>query len=156
MKHKVISKPNEKEKTELFTINTKESQSYPSLEEALKVELQKFTAPRKLKRSGPGYIVLKILQQFREEYGRDPMPASRDDDFQKLLKLRDDFGRDLVPDEAFTFVFGQISPAAAICGGELAQEIIKTVSQKEAPLHNLFIFDPDRSVGYIELMQPAA
>lgn len=153
MKHKVISKPHEKVKTELVATNTMQKQSYPSLEDTLKADLKQFSAPKRIKRSGSGYIILRILQKFRDDLGRDPMPESRNDDFKKLLQIRDDLGNGIVSDEAFTFVFGQISPAAAIVGGELAQEIIKTVSQKEAPLHNFFIFDPERNCGYIEQVQ---
>jgi ubiquitin-like 1-activating enzyme E1 A len=56
----------------------------------------------------------------------------------------------IVPDDAVTHIFAHVSPAAAIVGGEVAQEIIKTVSQKEAPHHNLFLFDPDSCCGFIE------
>lgn len=156
MKHKVVSSTNGKDKTELVAVNTKETKNYPALEDAFKADLTVFTAARRLKRTGPGYLVLRILQQFRNEYGRDPLPASRAEDMQHLIRIRDDFGRDLVPDSAFTFVFAQISPAAAIVGGEVAHEIIKTVSQKEAPMHNLFIFDSERTCGYYELLEPAA
>lgn len=154
MKHKVISEPKEKTKTELVAQNTKQSQNYPSLAESLQVDLKEFIGVRKLRRSGPGFLILKVLQKFRDDSGRDPSPSDRQEDYEQLLRIRDEYGHNLVPDEAFTFVFGQVSPACAVVGGEVAQEVIKTVSQKEAPLHNLFIFDPDRSVGFIELVKP--
>lgn len=94
---------------------------------------------------------MRILQKFREQENRDPCYKSRVDDLVKLKKIRDELaGSELVPDSSFIHVFAQISPAVAIVGGELAQEIIKTVSQKEAPHNNVFLFDPERSCGFIE------
>uniref|UniRef100_A0A336K9T0 SUMO-activating enzyme subunit 1 n=1 Tax=Culicoides sonorensis TaxID=179676 RepID=A0A336K9T0_CULSO len=156
MKHKIISEPNKKTKTELVAHNTMKTQTYCSLSDALSVDLAKFMTPRHLKRVGNGYPMLKILQKFRDENGRDPLPASRDEDTKKLLTIRDGIAPNIVGDEAFEHVFAQISPAAAVLGGQVAQEVIKTVSQKEAPLHNVFIFDPEKSCGYIELVQPVA
>lgn len=93
---------------------------------------------------------MRILQKFRDTESRDPAPSSRDEDIQKLLAIRDEIANGLVPDSTFTHVFGQISPAAAIVGGELSQEVIKAVSQKEAPNFNVFLFDPEKCCGFIE------
>ena len=41
----------------------------------------------------------------------------------------------------FRVVFGELSPAAAVLGGVLAQEIIKAVSHKDAPIRNHFFFN---------------
>lgn len=46
-------------------------------------------------------------------------------------------------------LYAQISPVCAIVGGVMGQEIIKAVSQKEAPHNNLFLFDPDTHCGKI-------
>lgn len=48
-------------------------------------------------------------------------------------------------------VFGELSPAAAVLGGVLAQEIIKAVSHKDVPIRNYFFFNgaSDR-VGLVE------
>ena len=48
-------------------------------------------------------------------------------------------------------VFGELSPAAAVLGGVLAQEIIKAVSHKDVPIRNHFFFNgaTDR-VGLVE------
>ena len=37
-------------------------------------------------------------------------------------------------------MFGQVSPVCAIVGGEIAAEVIKAVSQKDAPHNNFFFF----------------
>ncbi len=38
-------------------------------------------------------------------------------------------------------MFGELSPAAAVIGGVLAQEIIKAVSHKDVPIRNHFFFN---------------
>ena len=47
-------------------------------------------------------------------------------------------------------VFGKVSPACAIVGGVMAQEIIKAVSQKEAPHNNMFFLNPIKNVGFVD------
>lgn len=79
-----------------------------------------FNAPafaKRVKKSGPAYIVMKVLQMFREQEKRDPSPGSRDADILKLLNIRDEYSTtDVIPDTYFDHVFGQISPSAAITG----------------------------------------
>lgn len=103
-----------------------------------------------MKRNGPSLILLRILQKFRDNENADPSYLNREADIAKLLKIRDEItSQAVVPDSLFVHVFSQISPAAAIVGGEVAHEIIKTVSEKEAPHCNMFFFDPD-NCGFIE------
>lgn len=150
MKHKAILKPNEKRKSEIVRTTVKRTLEYPPLQDVVDFD---HTAPffvRKLKRTGPAFVVAKILQKFRDTFGRDPLPSSRNEDMQKLLIIRNEIGKDLVPDTAFGHAFGLISPAAAIVGGEISQEIIKAISQKEAPHSNVFLFDPIKCCGFIE------
>lgn len=109
-----------------------------------------------MKKTGPAYVVMKILQKFREAEERDPLPAKRNEDIKKLQEIRDTFANEtVIPDTYFEHIFSQISPAAAIVGGSLAQEIIKTVSQKDAPHFNYFFFDPQASCGFIETIETA-
>lgn len=150
VKHKIISKPNEKTKTELVTSTVKRTSKYPPFQALLDFDFKDQTYARKLKRAGPALPLLRVLQKFRDDEKRDPLYSDRTADMEKLLKIRDEIAADLVPDSAFVHVFAQISPAAAIVGGSLAHEIIKTVSQKEAPHHNVFLFDPESCCGFIE------
>lgn len=107
-----------------------------------------------MKKTGPAYLVMKILQKFREAEERDPSPANRDEDIKKLQEIRDSISSESsIPDVYFEHVFSQISPAAAIVGGSLAQEIIKTVAHKDAPHFNYFFFDPEASCGFIETIE---
>lgn len=150
MKHKVVSQPNVKVKTEAVTTTVKRSQLYPPLQDVLDFDYKSEAFVRKLKRTGPSYLVVKILQEFRNREGRDPHHKSRDEDLAKLHTLRNELAENLVPDSALENVFAQFAPVAAIVGGELAQEVIKAVSQKEAPHNNVFLFDPATCCGFVE------
>lgn len=158
VKHKVISKPGEKNKVEMVTSTVKRTALFPPLQDVLEFDM---TAPwfaKKLRRTGPAFVIMRVLQQFRETEGRDPSAAHRTDDVQRLCAIRDELAAGLatpIDDSVFVHVFEQISPAAAIVGGELAQEIIKAVSQKEAPHNNVFLFDPDTCTGFVESIASA-
>lgn len=150
MKHKLVSQADNKSKQEKISTTVKRTIKFPPLEEVLAFD---HTAPyfmKKLKRSGPSYLIMKCLQYFRDTQNRDPLAQSRDEDFKKLLSIRNELADGLIPDSAFVHVFAQISPVAAIVGGQLSQEVIKAVSQKEAPNVNLFLFDPEKCCGFIE------
>lgn len=156
IKHKVISKPHEKVKTEMITTTTKRSLKFPSLESTIAFDHTTAYFAKRIMKTGPSFIVMKILQKFRETEKRDPQPASRNEDIKKLLAIRDEISnKTVVSDDYFEHVFAQISPAAAIVGGALAQEVIKTVSQKDAPHFNYFFFDPQLSCGFIEPIEIA-
>jgi hypothetical protein len=47
-------------------------------------------------------------------------------------------------------VFAELSPACAIVGGVMAQEIIKAVSQKESPHNNMFFLNPTKNVAFVD------
>lgn len=154
IKHKVISKPNEKVKTEMITTASKRSLTYPSLESVADFDFNSAAFLKRMKKSGPAYLVMRILQKFRESEKRDPLPATRDEDITKLLALRDEISSiEMIPDVYFEHVFAQIAPSAAIVGGAVGQEVIKALSQKEAPHFNYFFFDAQTSCGFIETIE---
>lgn len=137
-----------------MTSTAKRSLTFPSLHSAIKFDYKSPAFVKRMKKTGPAFIVMKVLQKFRDAEKRDPQPNKRTSDTEKLLKIRDELSSaDVVPNDHFEHVFSQISPAAAIVGGAVAQEIIKTVSHKEAPHHNFFFFDPDSSCGFIESIE---
>ncbi|XP_037949065.1 SUMO-activating enzyme subunit 1 [Teleopsis dalmanni] len=151
MKHKVVSKPNEKVKTELVATTVQRTMDFPSYSAVLDFDLASKSYQKKLKRTGPAFPLVRVLQKFRETYGRDPSYKSREEDIKKLEQIRNEnIGEEVIPSDCFEDVFGQVSPAAAVVGGELAQEVIKVISKKEAPHCNVFLFDPNKCCGFIE------
>lgn len=151
VKHKVISEPNKKTKTELVTTTVQRELEFPALKEVIDFDYNLPEFQKTLKRQGPAFLLLRILQRFRELSQRDPSYKTREEDIIELIKIRDELSNDnIVPSSCFTSVFSQISPTAAVVGGVLAQEVIKVISKKEAPLCNVFLFDPDTCCGFIE------
>jgi ubiquitin-like 1-activating enzyme E1 A len=141
-------------KTEQITTASKRSLNYPSLESIIDFDHNSPAFIKRMKKTGPAYIVKNILQKFREDEKRDPLPESRLEDIKKLQALRDEISAvETIPDVYFDHVFAQISPSAAIVGGAVGQEIIKTISQKEAPHYNHFFFDAQTSCGFIETIE---
>lgn len=138
----------------MIAIATKFDRDYPALESVVEFDYKSPAFIKRIKRSGPAYLVMKILQKFREDEKRDPSPATRVDDIAKLQDIRSEISSiETIPDSYFEHVFAQISPAAAIVGGAVGQEIIKAVSQKEAPHFNYFFFDAEKATGFIETIE---
>lgn len=153
VKHKTIAgRPGEKPKTEKIVQTSKRQLVFPPLQDVLAFDVHQPAYQKKLRRTGPALLLLHVLQAFREAEQRDPLPAERDADIARLQALRKEqcFDAAVLTDAYFGHVFAQVAPVAAIVGGELAQEIIKAVSQKEAPHHNVFLFDPETCCGFVE------
>lgn len=148
--YKILSIQLEVIKTEVVRTIVKRTLQFPPLQDVQSFDYKSPEFLKKLKRNGPSFIVRKVLQEFRDREGRDPDHTQRDEDLSKILKIRNEIAEGLASDDAFGNVFAQISPVAAALGGELSQEVIKAVSQREAPHHNLFLFDPDTCCGFIE------
>lgn len=138
----------------MITTPSKRSLNYPALESISDFDYNSAAFIKRMKKSGPAYLVMKVLQTFRETEKRDPLPAQREEDMKKLFAIRDQISSDaVVSNDYFDHVFAQISPSAAIVGGAVGQEIIKAVSQKEAPHYNFFFFDSQKSCGFIETIE---
>ncbi|XP_067616811.1 SUMO-activating enzyme subunit 1 [Eurosta solidaginis] len=150
-KHKVISKPNEKVKTELVTASVQRTMCFPPFSAVTDFDINALIFQKKIKRTGPALILSRVLQEFRETSQRDPSYKTRDADVGELKRIRNEItSASSLPDQYFENVFAQISPTAAVVGGVLAQEVIKVVSKKEAPHCNVFLFDPETCCGFIE------
>lgn len=145
-----MAKENDKPNRETVTSTVKRTLLFPPLQDVHSFDFKSETFVRKLKRTGASYVVVRILQEFRNKEGRDPQHQTRDEDLIKLQKIRNEIAENLVENSAFNHVFAQISPVAGIVGGVLSQEVIKAISQKEAPHHNVFVFDPELSCGFVE------
>ncbi|XP_054265584.1 SUMO-activating enzyme subunit 1 [Macrosteles quadrilineatus] len=141
--------------TEMVTVNKKGTLHYPTLQESLKVCKNIANMSKRTLADMVSFFLLKILLKFRADVGRNPQAATRVEDLETLKKIRESemqsfkVAVDQVPDEYLSNLFSQISPICAILGGELAQEVIKTVSQKGEPHDNFFFFNPVRNHGIV-------
>ncbi|XP_043655427.1 SUMO-activating enzyme subunit 1 [Drosophila teissieri] len=154
IKHKVVSNADKKKKYETVSIPTQRDVDYPGYSAWLEFDITAPSYLRKLKRNGPGVLLLSVLQKFRTAHQRDPSYKTREADLELLRGIRDELlPNSILSDEALGLIFAQISPAVAVVGGVVAQEVIKVVTKVEAPHRNLFVFDPETCAGYVETIE---
>lgn len=145
---------NKKQKIEEIKVTKKNTMTFVPLQDAMDIDWSSDQYKPKLLKMDFSYFLMKILLRFRAEQNRYPKPAAQVD--KEILKsIRDseltklEVPVDKVPDSVLDLVFAQVSPVCAIVGGVLAQEVIKAVSQKEAPHNNVFFFNPTNNLGQI-------
>ncbi|XP_026853451.2 SUMO-activating enzyme subunit 1 [Electrophorus electricus] len=138
------------------TTMVKKMASFCSLKEALEVDWTSEEAKASLKRTPPGYFLLHVLLKFRTDKGRDPHPGSYAEDSCLLLQIRDDLleavdvNPELLPDSFVSTCFSEMAPVCAVVGGVLGQEIVKALSQRDAPHRNFFFFDGLKGSGVVD------
>ncbi|BFF92679.1 SUMO-activating enzyme subunit 1 [Drosophila madeirensis] len=149
----VEAKPNQKAKFEKYAVPVQREVNYPAYSAWIDFDANAAGYQRQLKKDGPGVILLGVLQKFRTAHKRDPSYKSREADIGLLKAIRAELApKSALSDNSLEVLFSQISPAVAVVGGVVAQEIIKVVTRMEAPHRNLFIFDPDTCAGYVQVI----
>ncbi|XP_037534283.1 SUMO-activating enzyme subunit 1 [Nematolebias whitei] len=142
------------------TIMVKKTASFCSLKAALEVDWTGEKARTALKRTPVDYFLLHVLLKFRTDKGRDPDPKSFTEDSLLLRQIRDDvlealaLSSDLLNDDFISFCFSEISPVCAVVGGVLGQEVVKALSQRDAPHRNFFFFDGRKGNGVVDFFGP--
>jgi len=150
----------EAEETETKMIEN--SMKFVSLKNALEVDWKQDEYKKRTKRMDPSYFWLQVLLKFQSQEKCSPRTANREADVVLLRKLRDELVKELelpeknkfcnneIGDKMLPLLFSELSPVAAIVGGVLAQEIIKVISNKDAPHNNFFLYNPMDSCGVVE------
>ncbi|XP_005091210.1 SUMO-activating enzyme subunit 1 [Aplysia californica] len=134
---------------ETETTVTKESMVFSRLEDelAFKWDSDIPGMKKKLRLTPTAFFILRVYQEFVELNGRRPSLRSQEADRKELENLRVQVLNKLgapdkvIPEDFCDFGFGELSPVCAVVGGVLAQEIIKAVSQKDAPLNCFFFYN---------------
>jgi len=138
------------------TKSVKKAMTFVSLAETLKVDWSTELYAKRIRRMDPSYFMLQVLLNFQAETGHTPRPKERETDLAKLKNVRDETLGKLsvpvtkIPDEMLGLLFAELSPVCAIVGGVLAQEVIKAISNKDAPHNNYFFYNPLESCGVVE------
>lgn len=104
---------------------------------------------RRLKAVTPALSCLRALWSFQSAQNRDPSRTQQDLQFfarsatfchQGLMlpaeTLRSDFLRSFLSN-----IGSEIAPVTAILGGQLAQDVINVLGQRQPPIQNVVIFD---------------
>uniref|UniRef100_A0A3Q0RNR7 SUMO1 activating enzyme subunit 1 n=1 Tax=Amphilophus citrinellus TaxID=61819 RepID=A0A3Q0RNR7_AMPCI len=142
------------------TTMVKKTASFCTLKEALEVDWTSEKAKAGLKRTPVDYFLLQVLLKFRTDKGRDPDPQSFPEDSQLLRQIRDDvleslsLSSELLTDDFISYCFSEMSPVCAVVGGVLGQEVVKALSQRDAPHRNFFFFDGRKGNGVVDYFGP--
>ncbi|KAF7390874.1 hypothetical protein HZH66_009354 [Vespula vulgaris] len=139
--------PKGKEKFEKIVITEKRKDNFVPFESIIDIDKSRLPT-----RESEMYYMMMIMLHYREKYKSDPLPSERGSEKLKAestaiiekYELGDKINSLIEGD-----LYGQISPICAIVGGVMSQEIIKAVSQKEAPHNNVFLFNPQTLCGKI-------
>lgn len=138
------------------TKTVKKAMTFVSLAETLKVDWSSELYAKRIKRMDPSFFLLQVMYAFEAETGCAPRPSERAQDLETLKKLRDSTLKTMgvpcekIKDEMLELLFAELSPVAAIVGGMLGQEVIKAISNKDAPHNNYFFYNPLDSCGVVE------
>jgi len=138
------------------TKTVKKAMTFVSMAEALKVDWSSELYAKRLRRMDPSFFLLQVLFEFRKETGDNPRPAKREEDLKTLQQVRNktleamSVPVDKISDEYLALLFAELSPVCAIVGGVLSQEVIKAISNKDAPHNNFFFYNPVQSCGVVE------
>jgi len=141
---------------DMETKTVKKAMTFVSMADTLKVDWSSEMYNKRVKRMDPSFFLLQVLFEFQSEMGRKPSPATKQEDVEMLKKLRDAVLERMkipvtkVTDAMMDVLFGELSPVCAIVGGVMAQEIIKAISNKDAPHNNYFFYNPIESCGVVE------
>ncbi|XP_043522570.1 SUMO-activating enzyme subunit 1 [Frieseomelitta varia] len=138
--------PMQKEKFENIVVTEKHIETFVPFKSILNV------TKSSLPKDSEIYYMILIMFNYREKYGKDPLPSERESEKLKaeadiIIKKYD--LEDKIDHLIESDLYAQISPVCAIVGGIMGQEIIKAVSQKGTPHNNLFTFNPDTLCGKI-------
>lgn len=123
-------------------------------------------APRKLRKVHPLLTCIRALWEYqrnRNGNGVLPNPTSTADltlftqiateKHKELLLPADTLKADFL--RSFLGNLGsELAPVTAFLGGQLAQDVINVLGQREQPIQNLMLFDAEESLGPIYALHP--
>ncbi|KAF6028352.1 SAE1 [Bugula neritina] len=156
-KQRRLNSSNSKPETE--TVTVKNTSHFESFKSTLSVDWSTLT-PKQLKKTSHIYFITRSLLEFSTKSGHKPKMG----DIDKLLAQCTETMTNLKLDpslllDKFTPSMActpEMSPVCAVIGGVLGQEILKAVSQKDAPHNNYFLFNPENNAGIVETIHSKA
>ncbi|ORZ16820.1 hypothetical protein BCR41DRAFT_380919 [Lobosporangium transversale] len=157
--------PASEKRKEAETVISKRSQDYDSLLDTMEASWGN-PKPKALRRKvSPLLFAIQTLWLFRQENGGKLPQSTSQEDLDAMFRIRDERLKSAQVDGAFldneliqtlvSTVSAEISPVCAIVGGFLAQDILKTLSGKDAPLLNYFLYNGLQGSGLVHHVQKA-
>lgn len=139
------------------TVLVKITDEFCSLEESFLEDWRK-RSKRSMRQSSHVFFIMQIIEIFTKLEKRSP--SRSESDRELLLKLRLEIRESFNLPESFIleefadFCVSQLNAVCAITGGVMGQEIIKAVSQRDAPHNNYFFFDGRSHAGIVDQLSP--
>jgi len=126
--------------------------SYCALSRVVAVDWSAADYAGRLKKTPKTYFIIRALLEFRSSQGRDPELSDLEALKVTANQLFASMGlpADFIQDDFTSYCLAAISPVCAITGGILAQEIIKSVSQRDAPHNNFFFYSGTDGAGLVD------
>ncbi len=118
---------------------------------------------RRLKKVHPLLTCIRTLWEYQRQ-GLGLFPTHNSRELELFTTMAKDKHRELfLPPETLTPDFmrsflqnlgSELAPVTAFLGGQLAQDIINVLGQREQPIQNLMLFDGEDSAGPIYTLLP--
>lgn len=160
----VISATTKKENGKVIEMVTKRELYTPLLlvnTSPLPPDMQ--TSLRKLRKVHPLLTCIRALWDFQRN-GHGVLPSHSPEDLRLFTQLATEKHKELqLPTETLRSEFlrsflqnlgSELAPVTAFLGGQLAQDVINVLGQREQPIQNLMLFDGEESVGPIYALHP--
>ncbi|KAM9327004.1 SUMO-activating enzyme subunit 1 [Gastrophryne carolinensis] len=128
------------------------------LKDALEIDWSSEKAKAALKKTPADFFLMQVIMKFRTDKGRDPQPSTFQEDCDLLLQIRNDLldsmhvNPDQLAEDFASYCFSEMAPVCAVVGGVLGQEIVKALSQRDAPHNNFFFFNGLTSNGIVDCL----
>jgi ubiquitin-like 1-activating enzyme E1 A len=118
---------------------------------------------RRLKKVHPLLTCVRALWEYQRK-GKGVYPAHTPADLQAFTLLAQDKHKELfLPAESLKAdvlrsflqnMGSELAPVTAFLGGQLAQDVINVLGQREQPIQNLMLFDGEDSAGPVYALHP--
>ncbi|XP_050404520.1 SUMO-activating enzyme subunit 1 [Patella vulgata] len=148
--------PKKIKKDEKETVVVKKEEIFSRLQSALDVDWSTTEIKTKIKRTPTAHFITLAIFDFMEKNKRRPQLSTSEEDSKQLLECRkmiiekNQLDDKYLPENFIEHCFAELSPVCAIVGGVLGQEIIKAVSQKDAPHNNFFFYNGVEGTGMVD------
>ncbi|ELT93541.1 hypothetical protein CAPTEDRAFT_156595 [Capitella teleta] len=148
-----------KQKTEPAEMKTvKKTTKFTRFSSALNINWREEAYVKRLKRMPKTFFIYRVLLEFRSVHRRDPSVEHVQTDKEELKqissRLLPQIGVEptIIQEDFYDYCFAELCCVCAVVGGVLAQEIIKAVSQKDAPHRNFFFYDGVSGDGMVDCL----
>ncbi|KAI9762344.1 MAG: protease B nonderepressible form [Chaenotheca gracillima] len=159
----VVASSTKKENGKLIEMVTKRERYTPlALANAAPLPPEYLNNRRRLKQISPLLTGIRALWEFQRLQAR--MPSHSVADLQLFTALAQEKHKELqVPLETLRSEFlrtflqnlgSEIAPVTAFLGGQLAQDVINVLGQREQPIQNFLLFDGEETKAPIYAMHP--